>query len=78
MPNEELVRLRMMAYCLHNCVLLSSNDNTQCEMKLVHLRMTGLTPTYDFVIAVVLSPLPLHVGRYKIIQLVCLRTMANE
>jgi hypothetical protein len=29
---ESHVRLRTMAYCLHSCVLLSSNDNTQCGM----------------------------------------------
>jgi hypothetical protein len=63
--NKELVHLRTMAYCLHSCVLLLSNDNTECEMKLVHLHRRDLMLTYDVVAAVVLSPLPLRVGRYK-------------
>jgi hypothetical protein len=78
MPNEELVRLRTIAYCSHSCVLLLSNKNTQCNMKLVRLRMRGLTPTYDVVIAVVLSLSPLRIGQYKVIKLVRLHTMANE
>ena len=58
--------LHTMAYCSHSHVLLSSNNNTQCEMKLVRLRMKGLTPTYD-VVAGAVSPLsPSRVGRYKI------------
>jgi hypothetical protein len=65
MPNEELMRLRMMAYCSHSRVLLSSNNNTQCKMKLVRLRMRDLTPTYDVVASVVLLPSPSRVGQYK-------------
>jgi hypothetical protein len=57
MPNEELVRLRTMAYCPHSCVLSLSKDNTQCGLKFVHLRLSGLTPTYDVVAAVMLSSL---------------------
>jgi hypothetical protein len=78
MPNKELVHLRTMAYCLHSHVLLLSNDNTQCKMKLMRLRMRGLTTTYDVVVAVVLLLLPLRAIGYKIIKLVRLRTMANE
>jgi hypothetical protein len=35
-------------------------------MKLVRLRMKGLTPTYDVVAGAVLPLSPLRVGRYKI------------
>ncbi len=59
--NKELVRLRTMAYCLHSRVLLLSNNNTQCKVKLLHLRMRGLTPTYDVVAAAVSLLLPSHV-----------------
>jgi hypothetical protein len=58
--------LRTMAYCSHSRVLLSSNNNTQCKMKLVRLRMKGLTPTYDVVAGAVLPLSPSRVGRYKI------------
>jgi hypothetical protein len=57
--------LRTMAYCLHSRVLLSSNNNTQCERKLVRLRMKGLTLTYDVVAGAVSPLLPSRVGRYK-------------
>jgi hypothetical protein len=60
MPNEELVRLRMMAYCLHSHVLLSSNNNIQCGMKLVRMRTRGLLTTYDGVTAVLLLMSPLR------------------
>ena len=52
--------LRMKANCLHCCVLALSNDNTKCEMKLVRLRMSGLTQTYDVAVANWLSLLPLR------------------
>ncbi len=55
-----------MAYCSHSHVLSSSNDNTQCKMKLVHLRMRGSTPTYDVVAAAVLLLLPLRVEQYDL------------
>ncbi len=64
-----------MAYCSHCPVSSSSNNNTQCEMKLVHLRMRRLTLTYDGVAAAVLSPSSSRFGRYKIIKLVRLRTI---
>jgi hypothetical protein len=61
--NEELVHSRKMAYCMHSRAVLSlSNENTQYEMKLVRLRMRDLTPTYDVVVAVMLSSLPSRVG----------------
>jgi hypothetical protein len=58
MPNEELVRLRTMAYCLHSCVLLLLNNNIQCDIKLVHMRTRGLLTTYDVVTAALLSLSP--------------------
>jgi hypothetical protein len=58
MPNEELVRLRRMAYLLHSHVLLLSNNNIQCDMKLVRMRTRGLLTKYEVVTAVLLSLLP--------------------
>ncbi len=61
---NRIILLRRMADCLHRSVVLSSNDNARCKMKLLCLCMRGSLLIYVVVVAVIL--LPLHIRWYEI------------